>query len=125
MFLTPEQWKGFTTDHSHHPVYEGMIPDDWYQKRLPELFLPIEKLREIRQSWEGKGPAEEGVYFLWLGEDLQYVGKSVNIDDRLFQHWQSKAFDHFCFVSVPRLYLAELETKYIRALKPPLNQRHW
>lgn len=116
-----EDFSQYTTDHVKHPVYEGMPPWDWYKHRYDKLFLSISDLRALKAKWEGSGPLEEGIYFLWMSDDLLYVGQSVNIDYRLSQHSRTKEFDHFSYVSCPKLLLDKLELEYITALNPPLN----
>jgi hypothetical protein len=41
--------------------------------------LSLEQLRALPEAEE----YDSGVYFLWLNEELQYIGKSVHIQERL------------------------------------------
>lgn len=63
-----------------------------------------------------------GVYFLFQGETLQYIGQSVNILARCGDHFrQGKPFDSFTFVRCKPEQLDVLERSCIRMFKPPLN----
>ena len=63
-----------------------------------------------------------GVYFLFQGETLQYIGQSVNILARCGDHSrQGKPFDSFTFVRCKPEQLDVLERSCIRMFKPPLN----
>src|SRR5574337_951975 len=63
-----------------------------------------------------------GIYFLFKNGGLVYIGQSVNICARIGQHLDSKDFDSFSFINVPREHLNEVELHYIRKHRPPLNQ---
>ena len=63
-----------------------------------------------------------GVYFLFQGPTLQYIGQSVNIIARCGDHVRDgKEFDSFTFVRCRRDQLDVLERSCIRLFKPPLN----
>lgn len=64
-----------------------------------------------------------GIYFLWLGKELVYVGQSKGgIYGRLGSHLaDGKKFDRISFVSCSPEDLNALETAYIRAHRPSLN----
>lgn len=62
-----------------------------------------------------------GIYFLFKNGGLVYVGQSINIISRIGQHLDSKDFDSFSFINVPRQHLNEVELHYIRKHRPPLN----
>lgn len=44
--------------------------------------MELEQIREIRKEYA----KPSGIYFLWSGDDLIYVGKSVNVHSRLDSH---------------------------------------
>lgn len=63
-----------------------------------------------------------GVYFLFDGDALQYVGQSGYIAGRIRQHRHTwRPFTSWGAVEVPHDLLSHLETAYIRALRPPQN----
>ncbi len=60
-----------------------------WAKRTREQFsdveiLPLEKLMVLPEAEE----FDAGVYFLWLGSELVYIGKSRNIPDRVLRQQQ-------------------------------------
>ena len=61
------------------------------------------------------------IYFLAKDEDVVYVGQTVNIRSRLRDHKKSKQYDKVCFIEVPQNRLIEIESAFIRAMKPSLN----
>lgn len=83
-----------------------------------------------------------GVYFLFKGDDVVYVGQSKNILRRVGDHTETKDFDSFGYIVCPVLFgydgpnikekqiasrqnsfcLDILESYYIDLLSPPLNK---
>jgi hypothetical protein len=65
-----------------------------------------------------------GIYFLFDGEDLVYVGQSNNVLSRVQTHAaKSVQFDRYAVVECQLNELNELEGKYITQYKPKLNKR--
>lgn len=102
--------------------------------------LSLDELRELPEAEEYDG----GVYFLWLNDELQYIGKSYHVLERLgyqqsvnryapFQNGVSQIaipFDrHTCivlekgFVKQPRTagLLQDYERLYIGTYETPFN----
>lgn len=106
-------------------VREGMRP--------PPLDLRLVSFNELAAARTlyriGVGRDGPGVYFLWDGDVLQYIGRSVNVSERLRAHfivrvdWPAKAipFDAASWVEVPEIHLAEVEWAYIRRERPHYN----
>lgn len=66
-----------------------------------------------------------GVYFLCLGNEIVYVGQSLNPYQRIGGHVVSgKKFDRIFFIPVPAAELDWMESVMIHTLKPALNGRH-
>jgi hypothetical protein len=65
-----------------------------------------------------------GIYFLWFGNEIVYVGQSRNITQRVFQHVQdgTKRFDGLSFLPVKPSLLNKFERRYIERLLPRYNQ---
>lgn len=65
----------------------------------------------------------EGVYFLYDGEELVYIGQSDNIYRRIGQHISEgvKRFDSFCFYEVGEERII-LESYLISKFQPKYNQ---
>lgn len=64
-----------------------------------------------------------GVYFLVHGDEVVYVGQSVNVYGRVMGHFTGpeKQFDRATWVPVEREDLDVVESLYIHALRPRLN----
>ena len=91
----------------------------------PESIAPLTGLRHI-------DPAHflcPGVYFLCLGDEVVYVGQSVNVPARIMSHiYESrrpagKTFDHarIFYLPVPESELLRLESEFIHRLRPRYN----
>jgi hypothetical protein len=117
--------------------------ETWVQQMKRELadveIVPLAELRKLPAAEE----FDAGVYFLWLENELQYVGKSNHICERLtFQDWANAAVDrthpmkkipydrHTCIVlesgrlrEDPNLgnMMQRLERAYIAHYQPPFN----
>ena len=61
-----------------------------------------------------------GVYFLFLANELIYVGQSKNLHSRVADH--NIQFDEFSFVAVPTDKLDAVEAFFIDRLRPRLNR---
>jgi hypothetical protein len=64
---------------------------------------------------------EPGIYFLYQGNDIVYVGKTTNFVARLSNHMFNKSFDGYSFIPVAAHNLDSLEIRLIEKLRPPLN----
>lgn len=62
-----------------------------------------------------------GVYFLYLNKQLQYIGKSIDLDRRLEKHEFKHDFSGI--IICDRQDLDQLEKDQIRQNRPPLNKR--
>lgn len=62
-----------------------------------------------------------GVYFLFLRDDLIYIGQSVCILGRVGQH-RDKKFDRFTFINCAKENLNDVEGFFINLLQPKLNR---
>lgn len=84
--------------------------------------LPLE-LRSVGRVFDvSRNLLPTGVYFLYLGDRLQYIGQSVEPATRLSQHRHSgKAFDRAFVIPVPAFMLDNVEGALIRYFRPPLN----
>ena len=64
-----------------------------------------------------------GVYFLFKGEELVYIGQSINIMGRINTHNVTN-WDTFSYVEVPQWDLNSVERSYINKYKPRLNDTY-
>ncbi len=68
--------------------------------------LSLDAMRVLPEATE----QDSGLYFLWLGESLQYIGKSKYLQQRVQFQREGKVipFDrHSCLVPIPRQHVAE------------------
>ncbi len=67
-----------------------------------------------------------GIYFLWAGSRIVYVGQSKKIGQRLCQHIadKTKKFNRFSYVRCDLRRLNSWERHYIDALVPVYNRCH-
>lgn len=102
--------------------------------------LPLEDLRKLPEA----GDCDSGVYFLWIGNELQYIGMSTNVGERLTKQMNTNKFArlrfsfamkqipferHTCLIMhsgvvMPpgmRNRLIEIEHAYIEHYWPPMN----
>jgi hypothetical protein len=82
--------------------------------------LSLAEIRELSRPYDKKC----GIYFLFVNEELVYVGQSTNIDVRV---WPTKERtwirvpDRWAWVPVERERLDDVERAYISLLKPAWN----
>ena len=80
--------------------------------------LPLDQLRGLPRVSDQCG---SGVYFLWNGPELVYVGMSTNVAYRVGQHKWSKPHTHATYISVTWRCMDKYEDKYIWHYGPPYN----
>lgn len=64
-----------------------------------------------------------GVFFLVSVHEVVYVGSGLEIGKRVFEASKGKDFDEVQFYPLPRGLMREIETAYIRVLRPKYNKR--
>jgi hypothetical protein len=64
-----------------------------------------------------------GIYFLIIGEEIVYVGQSINVMSRMDEHARRFKFKRYAFAPFPREHLDLVESLYIHLLRPRLNGR--
>lgn len=64
-----------------------------------------------------------GIYFLFLNNQIIYIGQSTSILNRLGTHYAAKVFDDVYCLLVHRCNLDVTEELLIRVFDPPLNRR--
>lgn len=70
-------------------------------------------------------PVGAGVYFLFYGAELHYVGQAINLMRRIGQHMYEELipFNRISWVYCDRPDLLRLENAYISILRPAFNRR--
>ena len=90
----------------------------------------MSKLPEIEERFQSLDNCQSvslalysGVYFLFKGTRIVYVGQSRHIDSRIRQHFGNKDFDSIQAMAVPEELLDSVEVYWIQRLRPILNRR--
>lgn len=99
-----------------------VMPDDVIAKLPSSLRVGVDRIPSAR--FRLKDYIVCGVYFLFNGSSLRYIGQSRNILRRVDEHYnngQGLEFDSFTFVRCPLWHLDDLEQHCIQTFKPPLN----
>lgn len=80
--------------------------------------MPLDQLRGLPRV---SNQMESGVYFLWRGPMLVYIGQSQSVGFRVGQHrYFRKQFTHATFAAYGNR-LIDFEGRYIRHYEPLLN----
>lgn len=66
---------------------------------------------------------ESGVYFLWNGPELVYIGMSSMVAIRVDQHKGGKHFTHATYQRVSWRCVDKYEANYIWHYSPPFNSK--
>lgn len=96
--------------------------NDISPQKIPQssLLSPAEII-EMSIEWDEVAQAGTGIYFLIDSDEIVYVGKSVQINDRIRQHREDKRFSRYGYVECPHDQLEWLEAAYIRLIRPLIN----
>lgn len=81
------------------------------------------EIDEIRALWAERAPPYRGIYFLFLGDELVYIGRSLNIHRRLQTHEQEN-WNHYAILATDlrEFELDIVERAYISKFKPKYNK---
>ena len=67
-----------------------------------------------------------GIYFLIKNKEIVYIGQSVCVFRRVYDHlWAKKIFDSFSYIQCEEKMLDKLESLYIHFYQPPENGRNY
>lgn len=106
-------------------VYSSACPSDQMVTWTP----PSVSLLSIAEIERLPTPTERltasGIYFLWRGDDLIYIGSSENVHQRITGHINTgeSEFTAATFLAVPSPWHLALEALYIRKFRPRLNKQ--
>lgn len=100
-------------------------------ENIDKYILTIEQIRahKIMYDRNRERPTPKnsitgcGVYFLFQGNDLIYVGKSVSFCDRFVQHERRMRFDGFSTIDIHQELYTALKNHYLHEFSPRLNAR--
>jgi hypothetical protein len=125
MPLTPEERAHRESVMAHFVMrYEALeagrpVRNRRWRLRLKGL-LPLDQLRGLPPMHSSV--RKPGVYFLWIGPALWYVGRSVDVGNRYDQHRERKHFTHATYIPFHREWISHLEPDYVRRYRPPNNR---
>jgi hypothetical protein len=85
-----------------------------------ELKARIDKILTKSQSFIRQSPIS-GVYLLYDGQDVVYVGQSMNVHQRILQHGD-KHFDSYRVIECAEAHLGSFERFMINYFLPRYNQ---
>ena len=96
------------------------------EKKLNRLTDPsLSGLKSFQELFDGRRSYAPvcGIYCLFSGVDLVYVGQSVNVHSRISQHalYTDKKFDSFSYIPCNRDELNMMEARYILRFRPVHN----
>lgn len=106
-------------ENDYLEVVFGKLPPRADPFLVPEDIRGIAGLRDISHHKDYLLP---GIYFLCFGDQLLYIGQSINPLRRLRQHVKDKGFDRVFYLSWPVDKLNTMEGGLIRMFDPPLNR---
>lgn len=90
-------------------------------------YEPLVTLRKVRSRAISafKLPTGSGIYFLFQNRRLEYIGQATHLMRRIGQHMAEGViqFDSASWVNCDVDQLNRLESAYIKAYRPTLNQR--
>lgn len=82
--------------------------------------LPLDQLRGLPMVTDEVDAS--GVYFLWYGPVLMYVGQSKYLSTRIAQHREArKRFTHATYERENEVWIRHNEKGYVLRYCPPLN----
>lgn len=101
--------------------YTHEILDEYRQRKA----LSVETIMSQALASRTSLTTGTGVYVLWRGDEITYIGKSATFHTRLASHLlTSKEFDAYAFVPVHPDLVNEAEAMLIRELMPRHNVQY-
>lgn len=90
---------------------------------IPKRIGPMKTASEIVATAISMEPRKRGIYFLILGAEIVYVGQSIDINARLFEHRRGHmSFSRWAWIECAAGSLDPIERAYIDAFLPKHNQ---
>lgn len=84
--------------------------------------LPLDQLRGLPEADDNA--RRPGVYFLWIGPTLQYIGQSQDVSTRVARHGSymgTKQFDRATWMPVAPESTCWYESDHVQHYRPPQN----
>jgi hypothetical protein len=101
-------------------IESGEIDPSLY--RYLDMVRPLDELAALPEPDHVRG---SGVYFLWLGGSLKYVGRATKVYRRVSTHTHRGSFDWATAIACNPLDSVILEAIHIIAYRPSLNKEFW
>jgi hypothetical protein len=94
-----------------------------YETALAGLPPPAKAKKQLDHADRAQVPPKVGVYLLFLGDELVYVGSSMNMPGRVAEHRSNgRPSDRAYFIATKMSERGDLERALIRALRPSQNR---
>lgn len=123
-----EGWRAQVRRKGFHPLCRTFETEkearEWGHQE--EQRIKLVKSGKTPEPSKGMTPYQvPGVYLLFLGRELQYIGRSVHIYRRLNDHHRAAMpWDHFKIIPTANaVEAAEIEQSLISKLQPPWNSK--
>ena len=97
-----------------------MTPTQLYERA--KYFFPPPPPPEFPSSDAAKAPRCPGVYFIYEGDEIVYVGESICVGDRLANHPHATHFRLASVITCEKIQRKRLESFYIGLINPRLNR---
>jgi hypothetical protein len=81
--------------------------------------LPRDQLRSLPDTAKANGT---GIYFLWRGPQLLYIGKAEDVSRRVVRHRSDKRFTRATFLAIPFEMNRQAEKAYCSHYRAPGNK---
>lgn len=95
---------------------------------IADDLMPLDALRSLPSA----APRESGLYFMWRGPQLLYIGYSADLGRRMDTHRRVRIglcsgrkypYTHYTCMQRKLAGLEALEYRYIQAYQPPFNDK--
>jgi hypothetical protein len=101
----------------------GLTPGAWLERDWRSFCHGPEDVLQRALPWQDVGDVH-GVYLLFDGRQLVYIGEAINAAQRLPAHRKGgKVFDRAWAFEVPDLFRKQMEAAWIFALDPYYNAK--
>lgn len=103
-----------------------MVSVGWLRRCLLENGYKVIDWGTITKAEHTNAPEVSGVYALYWGETLQYIGKAKSFYSRMIS-WSNEGdipFGSFAWFELPTEEVAGAEAVLIREYKPPYNSNN-
>lgn len=106
--------------------FGGLVPIDWLKANWPRFRFASDYIVSNSSPYDPRDAVETecGIYFLIDADKIVYVGQSIYVDSRIFEHHKSgKRFDRVFTFELHHMFLNIIESQYINTLMPALNEK--